>query len=340
MVRLKAADPKAPETNPIKRGRMTAITAAPIESWFGTLRFDLTGMGFTKPRIGILEEHDRASRIGFADETDMELAEDGKSVDVEFTFLDNEKSLTLQSDMKQGFPMESSIGVDWEMKHEINLAEGETDECNGDTLHGPCTIIRQSKLKEISAVTLGRDDNTQTELLAKNQPKQEDAPMPAKLAELKEAFPDNSDLVIEALTDGLTVSEAKAREYDRLKVNLAAETQIQEGEIVRLKQALELSKAARRGPAPVPTVPQETLDAAKPKPTPTPNHVDLSTLTSEEAQIKQHWAQDAQTRDDFCGKFEMYAAYARAEMKANDPRTIHKIYGHKDTRVITQHLVG
>jgi phage major head subunit gpT-like protein len=65
---------------------------------------------------------------------------------------------------ERGFQWQASIGAD--VVQSEKLPSGETVTVNGRSITGPARIIRQSRLREVSVVTLGADDNTSASLAA------------------------------------------------------------------------------------------------------------------------------------------------------------------------------
>lgn len=128
--------------------------------WFwGNLAFDLAGIRFNKKKTPVLEEHDRASRIGFTEKQSV-----NGNIIVEGKFLGNSNAQRLRSDMKDGFPMQASIYLPPDVIEHVK--DGESVDVNGHKLKGPGTVFRKGKIREVSMCTLGADSNTQSKAFA------------------------------------------------------------------------------------------------------------------------------------------------------------------------------
>lgn len=157
------AEDKDPPKDAPRKFNMLALSGQPVAGFFESFVFDLKGVSFAKPRIGILNEHMRDSRIGFADEKDMSVGKQGLTLSG--TLLSNAEAQRVAQDADDGFPLESSVGISWQDAHEERPEEGETCEVNGLNLTGPITVVRKATLKETSIVSLGRDDKTSTKIM-------------------------------------------------------------------------------------------------------------------------------------------------------------------------------
>lgn len=124
---------------------------------------DLQGMAWTNKRRPILLQHSYELDSILGQTTDVRV--EGKNLVVEGEMIGGnanaEKVIALA---ERGFQWQASIGAD--VLQAEKLPAGETAIINGQTVTGPARIIRQSRLREVSVVTLGADDNTSASLAA------------------------------------------------------------------------------------------------------------------------------------------------------------------------------
>ena len=129
---------------------------------WGNLAIDLEGCKFYKGRLPVLEEHFKASRLGFTTKQTIE-----KNVTVEGEFLENDNAKAMQADIKQGFPMEASMFVPPSVIEFVK--DGASVKVNGQTLKGPGTVFRKAVIKELSMCVFGYDSSTKSTALADDQ---------------------------------------------------------------------------------------------------------------------------------------------------------------------------
>lgn len=114
------------------------------------------------PKVPALIEHDRAQRAGFG-----ALSVDSNSqLIINGTLLDNEFGATVASDADAGFPWQMSAhviagGID-------ELAEGQTETVNGQSITGPILVLRRCKIPEVSFTPTGVDSDTSAVVLSDN----------------------------------------------------------------------------------------------------------------------------------------------------------------------------
>jgi hypothetical protein len=125
---------------------------------FGDLVVDLAGLQVPKKRIPVLLQHDDERRVGYT--TEISVSNEA-GVAVEGTFLKgSEHARQVLSDARESFPWEASI---WPEFLELeDVPEGTTLEVNGfkHTFKRGGTVVRKSRLREVSFVALGADNNT------------------------------------------------------------------------------------------------------------------------------------------------------------------------------------
>ncbi len=131
-----------------------AYTGRPVDTWFGRLAFDLAGMT-TKPRFPILREHGRDRVVGVGEKSWTDKA----GFHVSGRFLDTAEGREVKALAAEDFPWQASVGI-WPVKVKT-LAEGENAVVNGHKTKGPGEIWQESRVGEISFVSLGADSDTE-----------------------------------------------------------------------------------------------------------------------------------------------------------------------------------
>lgn len=146
---------KAEKEGEPRKFLITAYTGADLESWFGKVVIDVSGID-TMAKIPILREHMRDRVVGFSTEQWKE--DHTLYLQGEFSekTRDGKEVLALAD---EGFPWQASIGV-WPRKVQVLADEKVQAQVNGRTIVGPAEIWTESEVKETSFVALGRDDQT------------------------------------------------------------------------------------------------------------------------------------------------------------------------------------
>ena len=116
--------------------------------------FDLDSMQI-KGRIPALLEHSSYQRAG-AIESHSISYESGLTVSG--ILLGNEFGAQVASDSDDGFPWQMSVRIEPSSIDEIQA--GNTVTVNGKLLHGPITVFRGGRIREVSFCALGADENT------------------------------------------------------------------------------------------------------------------------------------------------------------------------------------
>lgn len=116
--------------------------------------FDLDSMQI-KGRIPALLEHSSYQRAG-AIESHSISYESGLTVSG--ILLSNEFGAQVASDSDDGFPWQMSVRIEPASIDEIQA--GNTVTVNGKLLHGPITVFRGGRIREVSFCALGADENT------------------------------------------------------------------------------------------------------------------------------------------------------------------------------------
>ncbi|WP_151834573.1 hypothetical protein, partial [Acinetobacter junii] len=150
--------------------------------------FDLDSMQI-KGRIPALLEHSSYQRAG-AIESHSISYESGLTVSG--ILLSNEFGAQVASDSDDGFPWQMSVRIEPSSIDEIQA--GNTVTVNGKLLHGPITVFRGGRIREVSFCALGADENTMA-VAASHNPNnpQEDT----DVTELEQLKADNQQLKTE-----------------------------------------------------------------------------------------------------------------------------------------------
>jgi phage major head subunit gpT-like protein len=178
---------------------------------------ELSGMSWTNKRRPILLQHSYELDSILGQTTDVRV--EGNNLVVEGEMIGGnanaEKVIALA---EKGFQWQASIGADV-LRSEM-LPAKETATVNGKTVTGPARIIRASRLREVSVVTLGADDNTSASLAASAAQLEEKVmsdesreKVDAVVAEQKsdsvvaQAAPVNEDALVEKITARLIAAQ-------------------------------------------------------------------------------------------------------------------------------------
>ena len=150
----------------LRKFSMLAYTGKPmlVFGWDAPVAVDLDGLLITAKPRPILKDHNQAIVIGHT----TSISKDNGQLFVNGLISGTGRSAKeLVADADNGFPWQASIGAS--VTKAIFIPEGHQETVNGQTVDGPAYIARQSKLGEVSFVSLGADDDTETHLLRANQ---------------------------------------------------------------------------------------------------------------------------------------------------------------------------
>jgi len=159
--------PAAPRS-PGKRVKIVARSPGPVMAPNidngkdkGPVIHDLAGV-FFKDRFPLDYQHDPKCILGFCDGvevTDLGLAISG----VIIPFKEDDLAAKVSRDMEMGFPYEASIYFPPSAPGDVVIEDvdaGEEAEVNGQSVSGPCTIIRRWPLRGVAIVPYGMDSAT------------------------------------------------------------------------------------------------------------------------------------------------------------------------------------
>lgn len=218
-----------------RRFTMAAYTGSVFDVGFGPAVIDLESMRFEQS-IPILRQHDallfagRSTSVGVAN---------GCSLVIEGVLFDNDCGNEVAALSDQGAMWQASVGVGIDLDGMKFVAEGETLSLNGCDVDGPFIALSNVRLKESSFVPMGADPNTSAVALsdrvhsfdltnggATMPEPTENAALEAerqRVSEIRESFPDNAAFALEAITDGMSLEQAKAKHSEILAAELAAQ---------------------------------------------------------------------------------------------------------------------
>lgn len=141
-----------------------AYTGVPMrpQGWWGPIVIDLAGVKVPNQHRPVLRQHDHEKIVGHT--TEVKVEKDGIKVAGVFSGHDSPHAKEITSLAKNGFQWQLSIGAT-PIRTEY-LEAGEETEVNGQTVHGPMTISRETELGEVSFVPLGADGATSADVSA------------------------------------------------------------------------------------------------------------------------------------------------------------------------------
>lgn len=148
---------------------MVAYTGAPMNFpllFDHPVIVDLKGMEIGAKSRPLLRDHDKGREIGHT--TSIEIRAGRLYVEgVVSAESDDARRVVVAS--KNGFPYQASMGMPFLRSNVDFVRAGASVEVNGRRWRGPLYVVGKSKLKEVSVVSLGADDDTQTRIAAMRQ---------------------------------------------------------------------------------------------------------------------------------------------------------------------------
>ena len=141
-----------------------AYTGAAIrQAWSAEpIVIDLAGMKFNQ-KIPIVMGHDYTMSSILGQATSVR-AENGRLYVEGEILAESDLAKQVTALAEKGFAWQASVGADV-MRHQ-KVAAGEQVTVNGQVFNGPVRIVKASKLREVSFVTLGADDATSARIAA------------------------------------------------------------------------------------------------------------------------------------------------------------------------------
>jgi hypothetical protein len=122
---------------------------------------DLSGLTGTEKPLPILLDHDKSQRVGHADR----ILNDGQSLKAAGLISGSGAAAEeVRQNVRKKFPWQASIGA--EILEAREYGPGEVVAANGRTFTGPVILATRSRLREISFVAVGADDQTSVRVAA------------------------------------------------------------------------------------------------------------------------------------------------------------------------------
>lgn len=204
--------------------KMLAYTGAIVSRWYGRLVFELKGIQF-KQVTPALKDHDGRAIVGQSSK--VSLTSEGLEAEG-FVLKSTEAAKEVTRLADENYQWQVSAGL--EVLKIERLLDGEVATVNGQQVSGPLYIARESKLREMSFLSVGADGDTSAEILSffdeetrMSEKKTEEKPATEvlaqerkRVAELKAAYPKDSDFALLAIEKGWSLLEAKAEYADVL----------------------------------------------------------------------------------------------------------------------------
>jgi len=262
-VDVKAQDNEGPELQSLKDRsfKMSAYTGAMVNLGFlGMAVFDLANMEVPREELPALRQHDPNRIAGVIDSFDN----DGKTLNLGGRFVDTECAREIADLSDSRFPWQASVGLSITALSFVD--EGDSQFINGRDFDGPFYKIN-SILKESSFVPLGADGATSAVALSgsdfqqyelevemsgnDNKPAASDYGNTVK--ELQLAFPNDASFVLDCISKGLGINEAKLAHYEIVKAEQAAAAANHQAEIAEQQREFEAKLAARQSNPPIRT---------------------------------------------------------------------------------------
>jgi hypothetical protein len=149
---------------------------------------DIAGIEVGKSRP-ILVDHEETLKATVGHTTEVRM---GDTIEVDGVLSgSNDATNEVAGKLAKGSPLQASIGITIPRGHLHHIKAGETVNVNGRAFKGPILLAAKSRLREVSFVPLGADDNTSARLLVASayQPEGatqvEDQASPADAVEMK-----------------------------------------------------------------------------------------------------------------------------------------------------------
>ncbi|WP_145030480.1 phage major capsid protein [Caulifigura coniformis] len=163
-----AGDEKGPPT--CKLAGYTGGLMRP-RGWGQNVVIDLATLRLTGQVIPLLRDHDTQRIVGHS----TAVTNDGRKVDVLGTVSGvGGDAHEVKETSRQGFPWQSSVGVDLTEAKTTFIAEGQKLSANGRNFKGPFHFVQHGLLRETSFVVFGGDPKTSATVKAVAQPQGRD----------------------------------------------------------------------------------------------------------------------------------------------------------------------
>lgn len=155
--------PDVPENSPSNRRRFSGVAYAggvirDHGGWPNGVVFDLASTKLPEQPLPLLFQHDHSEPIGVIEQVNA----DGGKLSIAGYLLDNPKAQRIAESADQGFPWQLSVGI---YPTDI-LTLNETKQLNGHDVQGGVAVFVGNRLREVSIVTLGADDQTSASIFS------------------------------------------------------------------------------------------------------------------------------------------------------------------------------
>lgn len=144
-----------------KEFMITGYTGSSIDTGYRKIIFDVNGIK-TKAKFPVLREHARDRIVGYA----VKAWNDESHLYIKGEFAKNtQDAKEVKSLAMEGFPWQASVGI-WPEKIMVLDSDKESAHINGQDIQGPIEIWTESRVGEISFVSLGADSETAAVVLS------------------------------------------------------------------------------------------------------------------------------------------------------------------------------
>ncbi|MEM7806553.1 MAG: Mu-like prophage major head subunit gpT family protein [Planctomycetota bacterium] len=127
----------------------------------------LSGLDLDKQNRPVLRDHDLGRLLGHTNT----ITTDGRELRASGAFSGEQREIEPVLEANDaGFAWQVSVGVSFDLSDMNLVAAGQRRQVNGREVNGPVFVINRSKLREISILTLGADDDTSAEVSATLNP--------------------------------------------------------------------------------------------------------------------------------------------------------------------------
>jgi len=159
---LEAAEGEAGASGPAKFSANAYTGGAMSVEGFGLpVVVDLAGLSVPREKSPVLREHDRGRPIGHSAKIDVGVK--GIKVNGLFSYPGKDAD-EVKASAANGYEWQTSIGTTVDQIEHVD--RGQSVKVNGRNHPGPLYVIRKSRWRELSFVTLGADSNTSAKIAA------------------------------------------------------------------------------------------------------------------------------------------------------------------------------
>lgn len=168
--------------------------------YWGNVIFDLTSVD-VPAKLPALIDHDRGHRCGYTTTSSI-TPEAGLTV--AGVLLSNEYGNSVATESDEGFPWQMSVHIEPGSIEEVQA--GTTVSVNGQSLQGPLTVFKNSKIIEVSFTATGWDSNTSATAMSRGSTtnEKEDDAMDLKQAQERIAALEAEKSTLQASNADLT----------------------------------------------------------------------------------------------------------------------------------------